>query len=386
MTTHNLVRGSYWYNGTIVGKDNDGVLVVDWNDPVEPLIARSLRRLYPITRTAEFTDGVTTGKDNDGRLVMTSEVLELNQTDVLIWRTSIVTPPLTRVLFHTPSYYDGVTVDKDHDGALVMEDLDPLENAFRFSIKRQFPLAYTPQYVKAYGEPLSKDSDGVLVLNEEDEIGRAPLVFALWGLPEPITCASYVTAGTPSLVARTSGDTQGESSVAGSAVAIRLVSGAAQGSSLVEGIPTLVAVAGAYGDIVFTGEIASFLAITTPLPSVSRSFAERLDELRPLEGFEIGFAGDNSVNNRVRVLSTANLAVVASYSGPAYTPGGPPDPLASPVRLGFKRGDKIKLSNPGAPNDGKEYTFSDPNSWGVLESIVTPDSYEYEFVILRRIS
>ena len=111
-------------------------------------------------------------------------------------------------------------------------------------------------------------------------------------------------------------------------------------------------------------------------------------EFLPLEGYEVGFRGDPSVNNTVTVSGPGTLARSGSYSGADYTLAGPPDTGASPVQLGFEPWDKIRLIGPsgGEPNDGMEYTLLDPAAWTVRETMVTPDATVYEFVVFRRVS
>lgn len=95
----------------------------------------------------------------------------------------------------------------------------------------------------------------------------------------------------------------------------------------------------------------------------------------PLELATCGMKGDPAVDNKLTVSGANQLAISATYSGTAYTFDG----------LGFKAGDKILLSDPGAsgPNDGRELTLTDPSTISVLETLVTPDATEYEFIARR---
>lgn len=63
--------------------------------------------------------------------------------------------------------------------------------------------------------------------------------------------------------------------------------------------------------------------------------------------------------------------------------GGPADEETVP-KLGFKRGDKIRLSNTGEANHGREFTIFNPDTVEVFEQITLPDSASYDFELIRR--
>lgn len=109
-----------------------------------------------------------------------------------------------------------------------------------------------------------------------------------------------------------------------------------------------------------------------------------VDELTPEDAFEFGLQGVG--DNKLVVTGLVNLAIDGGYTGDAYTFAGPPDTVASPIQLGFKKGDKLKLEGPvgGESNDGRELTLVDPATIEVFEELVTPDVTLYTFQAIRR--
>lgn len=78
-----------------------------------------------------------------------------------------------------------------------------------------------------------------------------------------------------------------------------------------------------------------------------------------------------------------------------YTLEGPADDSSNPVKLGFKKGDKIKILNGDeyvgpyhntGINTGREFTIVDPSTMTVLEQLTWSDSDRYLFRVIRRMS
>lgn len=397
MATYQLRNSAYWDDGFgVVGKDVDGQLVpgyFDYAGPDEPShFSRSRKVVYNFPRSSAYWNGVTVGKDHDGILVLDYDVTDPTVFGITMPRE----PVLTRLMRDTLVYSDGAGgFDKEANGYPIIGSLDEGEEDTPRPNPKVSPRSFKSPYWVDPNDPgrtLLKDTDGILIIGPDHiaDFKECPGTFTL---DQRVGAAAKVS---------------GTSSATGSAQLRKLISAIIQGTSIATASPRLrftlaeaisgtssataeakrIAVTTANAAIVFGAVANSFLAITAPLPSVSRSFSERLDELRPLEGYEVGFRSNPAVNNRVELLGSANFQLVSSYTGPAYTLGGPADPGASPVQLGLKRGDKIRLIGQvgGEPNDGKEYTFFDPSTWAILESAVTPDTNEYDFIILRRIS
>lgn len=122
------------------------------------------------------------------------------------------------------------------------------------------------------------------------------------------------------------------------------------------------------------------------LPGISKKFYGNVDELEPAESSIVGMVSNPAVNNKLSVQTSSNLELSGTYTGPAYTLAGPADTSSSPVKLGFKKGDKIRLKGPvgGELNDGKELTLEDPATFTVMETLATPDATLYDFTVLRR--
>ncbi len=121
---------------------------------------------------------------------------------------------------------------------------------------------------------------------------------------------------------------------------------------------------------------------------------ENIAELAPRAQFVPAFKGDPSAptNNRMIVISASQLGVDPAYTpqgSPAnpYTLAGPANPSSNPVQLGFKKGDKILLTDPAATgaNHLREFTLVNPATIGVFETVTTPDATSYEFQVFRRL-
>jgi hypothetical protein len=111
------------------------------------------------------------------------------------------------------------------------------------------------------------------------------------------------------------------------------------------------------------------------------------EDLSPAEAVEVGMVGDPAQSNKLAIASASSLSISGSYSGTAYTLAGPADTGASPVQLGFKQGDKLRLRGSVGTelNHGRELTLVNPAAITVFETLAFPDSDEYEYTVLRRL-
>jgi hypothetical protein len=100
----------------------------------------------------------------------------------------------------------------------------------------------------------------------------------------------------------------------------------------------------------------------------------------PLEAVVVGLAGDPTASNTVRYLNSNQFQF--SVGAPSYSFAGPAS--TSPLQLGFQKGDQLLLTGPAGANQGKYFTFTDPSTLSVLETI-TNDSVDYEFLAIRRV-
>lgn len=109
-------------------------------------------------------------------------------------------------------------------------------------------------------------------------------------------------------------------------------------------------------------------------------------DLAPLEAVTVGEVSDPTLNNKLAIAGASSLTISLSYTGTPYTLEGPASVSASPVQLGFKRGDKLKLKGAAGtePNHGRELTLSDPATIAVFETLSLPDANEYEYTVFRR--
>jgi hypothetical protein len=87
-----------------------------------------------------------------------------------------------------------------------------------------------------------------------------------------------------------------------------------------------------------------------------------------------------SGSNQITYLNANQFQL--SVGAPSYSFGGPP--TASPLKLGFKKGDQLLVSGTG-PDNGKTFTFTDPDTLTVLET-VSSTLDDYDFVALRRLT
>ena len=100
----------------------------------------------------------------------------------------------------------------------------------------------------------------------------------------------------------------------------------------------------------------------------------------PLEAVMIGLAGNPVANNTVRYLNANQFQF--SIGAPTYSFAGPP--LDIPLQLGFQKGDQLLLTGPAGANQGRYFTFTDPSTLTVMETI-TSDVVDYEFLAIRRV-
>jgi hypothetical protein len=100
----------------------------------------------------------------------------------------------------------------------------------------------------------------------------------------------------------------------------------------------------------------------------------------PLEAVVIGLAGDPTASNTVRYLNANQFQF--SAGAPTYSFAGPVS--SSPLQLGFQKGDQLLLTGPAGANQGKYFTFTDPSTLTVKETI-TSDAVDYEFLAIRRV-
>lgn len=146
----------------------------------------------------------------------------------------------------------------------------------------------------------------------------------------------------------------------------------------------------ASGELFMDATADIILAITYGTsPGLTRAFFGQVEYLVPNEAMMLSITGNPAVNNRVQVNNSSSLKLHPSYSGVAYDLGGPrgADISGAVKRLGFKRGDRIKLKGSVGtePNHNKEFTFDNPTGWAIMESLSTPDTNTYDFTVFRRL-
>ena len=108
--------------------------------------------------------------------------------------------------------------------------------------------------------------------------------------------------------------------------------------------------------------------------------------LAPTQFATVGMVSDLfTYNNTLAATSSNTLANSGLYSGPAFTLGGPAS-VGPPLQLGFKVGDKLLLKGyyGSEPNHGRVLTLSDPVAISVFETLVYPDTSDYQFTVYRR--
>jgi len=152
--------------------------------------------------------------------------------------------------------------------------------------------------------------------------------------------------------------------------------------------PQAVLPVSASSSFTISGISRPYLVLSTPLPSITRTFFNRAEDLRPQELAGATFEGDDTspTFNRLVVVAPGQLQIDPLYSGPSYSFGSPPS--LSPLKYGFKRGDKIKLfqadGESSGPNEGLEVTILDADNLSIFETLTHPDSTPYRFQVTRR--
>lgn len=96
----------------------------------------------------------------------------------------------------------------------------------------------------------------------------------------------------------------------------------------------------------------------------------------PLEAFQTRLASVGA-SNKLTYLNANQFQ--PSVGAPSYSFGGPPN--ASPLQLGFRKGDQLQVYGSG-PDNNKVFTFTDPSTNTVLETI-TPTVENYTFLVWR---
>lgn len=161
------------------------------------------------------------------------------------------------------------------------------------------------------------------------------------------------------------------------------------GAATATGTALSLRLTGATGAMTFGAEALGTLAVQLAFPSIPRAFSGRLAEGSPSDLVSVGAKGDPSVNNLMVVNGANDLGLSPSYSGPDYLFSGPVDVSSSPLKLGFKKGDKVRLTGAGA-NGGLEFTIGSfgavPGTLSVVEDLTTPDATEYQFSVIRRLT
>jgi len=118
-------------------------------------------------------------------------------------------------------------------------------------------------------------------------------------------------------------------------------------------------------------------------PTMLRTYFERAQELTPAGVVELSLLG-RGVNGTYVQVTGANTLTFAGT--PAYTIAGPPDPLASPIQLGFERGDLVLLTGQvgGESNDGKLVSLDDPAAGTIYDTLTVDSPENYFFSLIKR--
>jgi hypothetical protein len=362
VASYKLTSTAYYYNGTSTAKDQDGQPVVTDSLSERPSFFPKNRIggfARTLTKSPLYYNGSTSAKDQDGQLVLDPELVDR----VNAFPTLKVYGP-ARVISFTPTYYDGVTTSKDIDGEMLL-DTDLAERGTRF----------TSRYIRQIEGSVSGGATAT---------GAARLRQRLAASVEGDATATGAARLKQSIAASVYGD-----ATATGDITKRLQAAASvYGDATAVGTATLILSVAGSSSMALTavGDLIEAI-IGTDLPSHARNFFSG-DALAPLEAHVVRFIGDVSVTNKLTVVSDASLAIAGGYSGVAYSFGGPADMSGTPYKLGFVRGDKLRLYGPMGiePNHGRIVTFEDPGSLSIMEALTVPDATEYEFAAFRRLT
>lgn len=372
-------------DGSTLSKDHDGVLVISPDLYLLQIPPTSRREPQHLTDSVSYYDGSTTSKDHDGLLAVsdTPERLASQNLDL--------TYVLPRTLLWTALYDDGVTQSKDHDGLLVVDQDTPYPPLLSVLGKVPQLLSDTPSFYD--GVTISKDKDGELVINGGELTERVSTNQERYILAPSASVTGEATASSDSSeqINSASASVAGDATASGDNVVYRAMSASVTGAASATATATIIHEIEGLCEDDFTafGTLTespgpSPVVVPSTLPGQARTYFG--EGLSPSDGMIVAQRGDASVNNKLVPASASNFSLSGSYSGPAYSLGGPFS--TSPVRLGFRRGDRLKLWGPvgNEPNHGREFTLDEPNGFAVVEEVNLPDTTAYEFMAFRRLS
>jgi hypothetical protein len=360
MANYQLCYSSLYYDGVTVGKDVDGVFLID---PVlnGQIVLTPFLRTVPTRKlmsSAVWDNGATVDKENDGGLVIGEEPIESGNTAYPF----SLTPVAPREIFSSPLYNDGVTIGIDQDGVIAFDSSADIE--IRGPARR-----FLGSVAAASG---SATAAGTGRLKKQALVSVS---------------GSATASATGRFRFQAVASVAGEASAVAAAILRLQAAASISGSATASATAILIVQISGYSNIVFFGTAELIEALLgEDLPSLIKNYYSG-EALAPLEAHTVNEIGDPTVSNKLVVISDSSLILSPSYSGVAYSFGGPAEDGSAPYKLGFVHGDKLKLYGPTGtePNHGKVFTFENPDALTIMETMTTPDATEYEFVVFRRL-
>jgi hypothetical protein len=114
-----------------------------------------------------------------------------------------------------------------------------------------------------------------------------------------------------------------------------------------------------------------------------RTFFERAQELTPVGVVELALKGRGTNGTYVRVTGANTLTFAGT---PAYVISGPADETASPLQLGFEKGDLVRLIGQVGTeaNHGVLVSLDDPSTGAIYDTLTVDSPEDYYFDLIKR--
>lgn len=120
------------------------------------------------------------------------------------------------------------------------------------------------------------------------------------------------------------------------------------------------------------------------------TYFERITELHPVGWHEFALKGDPTVTNKMVITgatsTTSILTQSGNYTGGSWDFEGPADASSTPKKLGMQVGDWVHLTSSGAEQGAMAPIVSVGTTSVEVLGVLTVDSTEYEFELIRRTS
>lgn len=385
MADHALIAAPVYTDGSSFGADLDGCLAYEADLSIQPFVASSFRKIAKKRLTGVYWDGTTQGVDQDGMLVWDPSTPEAQEMGCAVYPRGVSGAPYTREQYLAPKN------NYDEDGAMDCDgDVSWLPPVSIKTYKKKWAPMVTADGVTAVG--MEADLDGLIAVETptlDSLVPKSGVLRVIVNTESVLQGTSWTTA-TGGIIRLANADPIQGQGLAFDTSPFRKTGGETediQGQGLVSDVTAIRTLgSGAEADIEFTAEAEATEAFSSAAPGIRTPWAA-LDDLSPTDRLEPGCLSSVSLNNTIRSLGSANFERNPAYSGLNYVLGGPANDAVSPKRLGFRKGDRIRLigSVGTEPQHGMVFTLQDPDTFGVFESVDPTDTEWYQFLVFRSV-